>query len=69
MGLHHSTERGKITDYEGDEYDSTRIRKDIEEDNDMIARTLVISVKKSPAPKRKTSPKKKTSPKRKTSKY
>ena len=65
MGLQHSTERGKRMDYEGDEYDSTRIRKDIEEDNDMIARTLVISVKKSPV-KRKTSPKK--SPmKRKTS--
>ena len=69
MGLQHSTERGKRMDYEGDEYDSTRIRKDIEEDNDMIARTLVISVKKSPV-KRKTSTKKspvrrKTSPKKK----
>ena len=75
MGLQHSTERGKRMDYEGDEYDSTRIRKDIEEDNDMIAKTLIISVKKSPAtpkkkrasPKRKTSPKKRARPKKKSS--
>ena len=40
-------------DYEGDEYDSTRIRKDIEEDNDMIAKTLIISVKKSPTSRKK----------------
>ena len=71
MGLQHSTERPYRREYEEDKYDSMSVREDVEKGDDMIARTLVISVKKSPSkkrasPKRKMTPKKKrASPKRK----
>ena len=64
MGLQHSTERKRMTEYESDKYDTMEVKKEVNEGEDMIARTLVISVKKSP-PKRK-SPVKKASTKRKS---
>ena len=72
MGLQHSTERPYRKEYEEDKYDSMSVREDVEKGDDMIARTLVISVKKSPRKraspmKRKTTPMKKTTPKRKAS--
>ena len=67
MGLQHSTERPYRKEYEEEKYDSMSVREDVEKGDDMIARTLVISVKKSPS-KKKTSPmKRKTTPKRKAS--
>ena len=64
MGLQHSTERGKRMDYQEDENDSMTVRKDVENGDDMIARTLIISVKKSPT-KKKMTPKKRSSPTKK----
>ena len=65
MGLQHSAERPARKDYDTERYDTMQVREDVENGDDMIARTLIISVKKSP--KRKASPKKKTTPKRKAS--
>ena len=59
MGLQHSTERPARKDYDTERYDTMQVREDVEKGDDMIARTLIISVKKSP--KRKASPKKKKS--------
>ena len=75
MGLQHSTERPYRKEYEEDKYDSMSVREDVEKGDDMIARTLVISVKKSPSKKKRASPmkrkaspmKRKTTPKRKAS--
>lgn len=67
MGLQHSTERPYRREYEEDKYDSMSVREDVEKGDDMIARTLVISVKKSPMKKKRASPKRKMTPKRKMS--
>ena len=76
MGLQHSTERPARKDYDTERYDTMQVREDVEKGDDMIARTLIISVKKSPkrkaspkkmTPKKKTTPKRKASPKKKKS--
>jgi len=67
MGVNYSNEKPIRKDYVGDRYGAVDIRRDIEKDEDMIAKALIVPVKG----KKKTSPKKspvkgkkKTSPKK-----